>query len=410
MKRVLVLLLAPAVVLAACGDDGEPVATADDPLAGIEVEEPPPASEADVATAVDGMNALGLDLLGEMPDEGNVLLGPWSITEGLALPYLGARGATATEMADVLHYDLEGDAQHAALRTLREELLSRENDELVIAAANRVFGDDDLTLTDAYLADLSRYYEAPLGIVDFAEPEAARAEINEWVSGQTNDRIPELFPADAIDPSTRLALVNATYLDASWFFPFNPENTADEPFTLLDGTTVTVPTMHFNEYLPSGGGDGWQVVQIPYTGDELSMLVIVPDDIAAFENHLDLAQVEEIRDSIEDGGIHLGLPSFELDFHTSLIEPLQELGLAAPFDGTADFSGITEEALFIDAIEHETFVKVNEEGTEAAAATGSAMAASHGPTVDVNRPFLFLIQDDATGAVLFIGRVTDPRG
>lgn len=303
------------------------------------------------------------------------------------------------------------DRHHAALQSLRTALASRDGDGVTLRAANRLFGQRGHRFADAYLADVSRWYTAPLEEVDFAaDPEGARRHINAWTAEQTADRIAGLFPAGSINPATVLALVSATYLDAPWHFPFNAELTLAAPFTLLDGTTASVPMMHFNEYLPSGTGAGWQAVQLPYRGERLSMMVIVPDDLPAFEARLDSDLLATVRDAVTDGGIHLSLPRFELSYHADLIRPLRALGITSAFGPDADFSGVTgASGLFISAIEHETFVAVDEEGTEAAAATGTAMAASHGPTIEVNRPFVFVIQDDEMGAVLLAARVTDPR-
>ncbi len=429
MTRFVTLCAALALAAAACGADttepssvqpiGSPTTTqVTTPVPVTTIPAPrvpaPSAPAADVAAVVTGHQQLALDLYRTLAaqDAGNVLLGPWSISEGLALPYLGARGATAEEMASVLRYPLEGDSLHDAFRSLRAQLEGHEKEGLILAAANRAFGQEGLEFTDSYLADLSRFYSAPLGIVDFAgAPEEARAEINQWTADQTNDRIDELFPPGAVDPNSRLALVNAVYLKADWYFPFNPEGTHPRPFTLLDGTEVEVPMMSFNEFLPSAGSNDWQAVQIPYTGADLSMIVIVPQNLAAFEENLDLALLGQIRGQIKDGGIHLTLPKFELSYHASLVGPLRAMGLDLPFGHEADFSGMTGSPdLFISAIEHETFVKVDEEGTEAAAATGTMMARSHGPTINVDKPFIFLIQDDATGTILFLGRVTNPLG
>jgi serpin B len=367
-----------------------------------------------VDALVAGTTDLAFDLVRvlarDQPD-GNVLLGPSSISEGLALAYLGARGETAVEMAGVLGYDRPGArAVHAALRGLRETLEDRGHDQVEVQVANGLFGQRGLDFLDAFLADQSRFYEAPLETVDFAAaPDKARRRINDWTSRETSGLVKELFPEGTIDRQTVLALVNAAYLEADWHFPFNPKLTRPRPFGRLDGSAVDVPTMHFNEYLPSGRGPGWEAVRIPYAGEELSMLIIVPTDLPAFEANLDAGVLGQVRASIRDGGIHLALPAFELRYHTSLIGPLRALGLELPFTDAADFSGMTgHPGLSIGAVEHETYVKVDETGTEAAAATGSAMQSSHGPTINVNRPFLFLVQDDATGAILFLGRITDP--
>ncbi|MGI9019018.1 MAG: serpin family protein [Euzebya sp.] len=411
-----------ALLVAACAEpgagggtatSGRPAEATSQPSEPVVAVDPVDGDE--IAVVVDGMTELAVELYTTLTatQDGNVLLSPYSITDGLALPYLGAAGPTAQAMADTLGFTLAGDTQHRALATLRGLLADRQSDQLTLRVANRLYADIGLPLADAYLADVSRYYGAGVGTVDYADPEAARAAINGWVAEQTADRIEELFPAGTIDATTRLALVNAIYLDAAWHFPFNPDNTSDGPFTTASGEVVTVPMMHFNESLPSAADPegAWVAVQLPYAGEELRMVAILPQDLATFEAGLTPELLDEIRTAPTDGGIHLAFPRAELRFHTSLIEPLRTLGMGPALVADADFSGITgSPGLIIQAIEHEVFMAIDEEGTEAAAATGTAMADSHGPTIEFNRPYLVVIQDDATGAILFFGRVTDPTG
>jgi len=403
VSRRLSVALIVVVTASACGQGVDPGFTNAPAVDQID--------DAALSRLVANNTAFALELLNVLAeDEGNVLIGPASISEGLAMPYLGARSDTAEQMAEVLHYGLGPETLHRGFATLRSRLISRANDALELAMANRVFGQERFGFLDSYLADLSRYYESPLGTIDFdGDPEEARQQINDWTSEQTAERIPELFPPGSIDPLTRLILVNATYLTADWYFPFNPANTKPAPFTRPDGSQVTVDMMNFNEHLPSGSGQDWQAVTIPYSGEQLSMLVIVPTDLEKFLAAFDATNLAEIREAITEGGIHLHFPKLELREHTDLIPPLEQLGLTMPFEVDADFSGMTgTPGLFIDSIEHETYIKVDEVGTEAAAATGSSMLASHGPTVVVDRPFLFLIFDGPTGAILFLGLVTDP--
>jgi len=318
----------------------------------------------------------------------------------------------------VLHLDLPADRVPVVFNRLDLALASRQNDQVRLAAANKLWSVDGLPLLTPFVDTMSRSYGAPVAAADFGS-DAARVAINDWVAGETNERITELFPPRTIDPNTKLVLVNAVHLDAQWFFPVNPELTDDEPFTTMDGTQVTVPMMHFNEYLPTavaGGaaspcavGSCWRAVEIPYAGDELSMVVIVPDDLATFEASLDAATLKGVFGALEDGGIHLSLPRFSFGSHASLVDPLRDLGMASAFGGGADFSAMTDGGgLSIGAVEHGAFIEVDEEGTEAAAATGTAMQDSHGPTIPVTRPFVFAIRDRQTDAVLFLGRVGDP--
>jgi serpin B len=198
-------------------------------------------------------------------------------------------------------------------------------------------------------------------------------------------------------------------MDAPWKYQFDPAATRKSPFTLLDGSTVMVDMMHFNEFLPSAAGAGWAAVELPYRGDELSMIAVVPENLAQFEAALSPALLGSIVGAIRDGGIHLSLPRFTFSFHASLAKAFEALGAPSLFTGP-DLSGLyAGSGLFVSAIEHEAFVQVDEEGTKAAAATGVAIADSHGPTVSFDRPFMFFILDRPTGTVLFLGRVADPR-
>lgn len=404
-------VLACALVAVACttAADGPPGAV----VAGAPTarDTSPGTDAADVGEAVAGTTELALDLYRVMAAEaGNRSLSPYSVALGLAVVYAGARGTTAAEMREVLHFTLPAERLHPALNHLDLAVAAAaDHDGVELAVADRTWRRTGLGVEQAFAHVLAREYGAPMGELDFsADPEAARGAVNGWVAERTAGRVPELFPAGTITPDTALVLANAVHLDAAWWFPFNPDLTRREPFH-GPGGTVTVDMMHFNEYLPSGSGDGWAAVELPYAGEELSMVVIVPDDLGRFEAALDADLLAEVLGAIADGGIHLSLPRFEVSDHSDLEVVLRQLGMRAAFGDGADFSGMTgDRSLWLDAVHHESFVKVDEEGTEAAAATGSAMADSHGPTVVVDRPFLYLVRDRGTGALLFLGRVVDP--
>lgn len=364
----------------------------------------------DLTALVSGNTELALSLFAELREQApgeNVALGPYSISQAMAMLYAGARGQTAREMETALHFTLEAAKLHPTFNGLDLEIASR-NSDILLRNANQAWLAEGFNPSPEYLDVLTRDYGAPLAVLDFAAaPDVARGVINDWVNDVTAEKIPELFPPGTIAGNTVLVLTNAMYMDAPWKYQFDPASTSPQAFTLLDGTAVSVPMMHYDEFLPSGAGDGWQAVELPYRGDEVSMFVVVPEDLAAFESTLDGAQLEEVVGAIRDGGIHLSLPRFSYRFHTSLIEPLTALGLSSLFDAP-DLSGIAA-GLHVAAIEHEAFIEVDEEGTRAAAATGVAVADSHGPTVVVDRPFLFFIVDKPTKTVLFLGRVIDPR-
>jgi len=363
--------------------------------------------------AVAGLNAFGVDLFKAIAaqETGNVVLSPYSVTFALGMIYAGARTRTAKEMASVLHAEIAAENWHEGINAYDLTLDARTaGSPTTWSAANKVWTQQGLPLREQFLDVLTGAYGSPLAEADFAaNPQAERAVINNWVADRTEDRIEELFPADALTRETVMVLVNAVALDAPWEFPFDPDATVDEPFTRPDGTTVSVPMMHYDEYLPSATTGSYQAVELPYGGGALSMVVIVPTDLAAFEASLTARSLQAALDSVTDGGIHLSLPRWTARTHLTLNDTLTGLGMPTAFTPRADFSGmVAGGGVWIDRVEHEAFIDVDEDGTRAAAATGGVMVGSHGPTVEVNRPFLYVIRDRGAGTILFIGRVTDP--
>ena len=408
-----------ALWAAACGN-GDGASTP-----GVERPEPPNTLKATVQSrqlspAVDGRDLTGLvagntafalelfSVLREASPTENVALGPYSISQALAMLYAGAGGQTATAMAGALHFGADMGSLHPTFNGLDLELLSR-NSDLVLRNANQAWVRAGVEPNPAYLDVLTESYGAPLAALDFGDAESARATINDWVAAVTEDKIPALFPSGTITSETVMVLTNAMYMDAPWKYQFDPRFTGPGPFTLLDETSVQVDTMHYNEFLPSAGGEGWQAVELPYVGDEVSMVVVVPEDLAAFEATLTPEQLDAILGALRDGGIHLSLPRFTFRYRAALEPALRDLGLGTLFDAP-DLSGMGIGSVAVSAVQHEAYIEVDEEGTRAAAATGVAVADSHGPTVSVDRPFLFFIVDQPTRSVLFLGRVLDPRG
>jgi len=416
-------LVALAVVmhaLSGCGGEGgnasDPLSMRDRPASVVTGavtarDTSPTVHGGDLTALVAGNTAFALDMfttLGAAKPVENIALGPYSISQAMAMLYAGARGVTADEMQAALHFEVELPQFHPTFNGLDLELLSR-NGDITLRIANQLWAQTGFDPMPEFLDVLTESYDAPLAVLDFAaDPEAARGTINEWVEEATGDKIPMLFPGGTITSNTQLVLTNAMYLDAPWKYKFESSATRPQAFTLLDGSQVMVDTMHFDEFLPSGFGEGWQAVELPYRGDEVSMIAVVPDDLAAFEAALTPARLDQILNAIEDGGIHLSLPRFTFSYHASLVDALRALGAPSLFDG-ADLSGIAGGGLFVSAIEHEAFIEVDEEGTRAAAATGVAVADSHGPTIAFDRPFLFFIVDRPTRTLLFLGRVVDPR-
>ena len=370
----------------------------------------------------------------EQPDE-NLFFSPYSISVALAMTYAGARGETATEMADALRYVLEGDDLNAAFGALEGEFERRnqdgeeveapdwtddergDDDDLgfQLSSANAVWPDEGLPLDDDYRELLEVYYGAGEHLVDFAgSPEEAREEINAWVAERTNDRIEDLLPADSIDESTRLVLTNAVYFLAAWEYDFDPADTEPAAFTSLDGSETEIELMHQTSELRYADVDGHQLVELPYANDETSMVVILPaaGEFESFEESFTVDRLATMLEETARPNVDLTLPKFGIESKFSLVEVMQELGMERAFGSGADFSGMVDgdARLFVDDIVHQSFVEVDEEGTEAAAATAVEMvesAPADRVEMTVDRPFLFYVRDRPTETPLFWGRVVD---
>ena len=374
---------------------------------------PPSVNDDQIKSLARADAEFGLDVYRALAaaNDDNLIVGPHSISSALAMIYAGARGETATEMAGVLHFaELSGDIS-PMLDALDRDLASRSEPGVVdLRTANQAFAQPGLALLDQYLETLTRDFGAPLAELPFADPEAARQVINRWAAQRTNNHIPALFPAGALSPETVLVVVNAASLDASWHYLFDPAATTFQRFTLGDGSAVSVPVMHFDLYLPLSIGDDYRAVELSYGAKgDLSMVLILPDDLAAFDATVDAKRLQAIFDTIGEQGIHLSLPKFSFSLHPDMDATLKGLGMRRVY-GDADLSGMIDgSGYFLQTVQHEAFIEVDEAGTEAHAATGAGVAVSHGPTITFDRPFFFVIRDRTTGAILFLGRVADPR-
>lgn len=392
-----------------------------------------PAAEAATPTAVGAIDDLGVALYRQLVDgnDDNLVLSPYSIEVALAMARNGARGETRAEMDRVLGAPT-GDELDRSLNALDRVLDLRSGTrtahpgaekprtgKVALEGANAVFAQEGLGLEQPFLDALSRDYDAGVRLVDFVgATEKARGQINGWVAERTHDKIDELLAKGSLTPDHRLVLVNALYFKAPWREPF--DDAGEQPFHLLDGSSPPVPTM---EYTPKdtvtavaryGFGPGWKAAEVPYLGDELSMVIIVPDDLRAFERDLTGERLRQITEGFVGSLTQLTMPTFTTRTSTSLRKALGAIGMPRAFDESADFSGITnEEQLVIDDVVHEGYIAVDREGTEAAASTAVLFYAVSGfadrAEVHADRPFLFLVRDKATGAVLFLGRITDPR-
>jgi serpin B len=419
MKRLLSL---PLLLAAACGEPGDRGPDIPEVRSNLPRDLDPQVSAQQLGTLVDGNTAFATDLYRAVHERpGNLFMSPHSISIALAMTYAGASSATAAQMADTLHFTLPEVELHAAFNKLDLELASRaasasgDTIPFRLTTANALFGQRDETFLTPFLDTLARNYGAGMRVLDFrADPEGSRELINDWVESQTNDKIKDLLPQGTIEPSTRLVLANAIYFSAAWANPFDASQTADRPFTLASGQTVSVPAMRQSEQRGYGEGDGFRAAELAYDGGQLSMVVVVPDELAAFEASLDAQRMADVMASLGTRQLELTLPKFRFDAPLSLKQTLYDLGMVDAFtEGAADFSRIdgTRDLLITDVV-HKGFVAIDEKGTEAAAATGVIVGPTSIPepaTLVVDRPFVFFIVDRPTGAILFLGRVMDPR-
>lgn len=377
--------------------------------------------ERDLAELVDGNTAFALALyeqVGAVP--GNLVFSPFSISAALAMTYGGARGDTATEMADALQFTLPEERFHRAFQSLFAELDGTDKD-YELAVANSLWGQQGFEFLQTFLELSRERYGAGLQEVDFeTNPEAARQEINAWVSEKTRQLIRELLGPETVDAWTRLVLVNAIYLKASWATPFDPEFTRPRDFHISAKETVEVPTMAEVARFPYAGLDELQILELPYEGRELSMVVLLPAhdlDLDVLEQQLSPRRLGEWLEALRGELVSVRLPRFSTRTGLLFRQVLGAMGMPRAFSPEADFSGMTsEEELAIDEVIHEAFIDVDEAGTEAAAATAVIMWVGAAPGLPpqpvlfhVDRPFVFLLRHRPTGTILFMGRITDPR-
>lgn len=379
-------------------------------LGAIFASDPPPSVAA-------GNTAFALDLYGKLRGrDGNLFVSPFSISAALAMTQAGAHGETLAEMEKVLHLG-GGAATHAAFGELIKELTaSARKSEYQLAIANALWGQQGFPFKQDFLDLTKRYYGAGLRQVDFRQPDQARKTINRWVEEQTRDKIKDLLQPGNVTPMTRLVLTNAVYFKDSWVHPFNKAATQDETF-YAPGQEMKAPLMKQRERFPYYEGDGLQAVELPYRG-RLSMVVVLPtkrDGLAELEGRLSAEKLGTWTKGMRPREGDVALPRFKINDRIELAPVLESMGMRQAFGGKADFSGMTtSEKLFIDQVIHQTFVAVDEQGTEAAAATAVGMRAMAAPIPTepfkfrADHPFVFLIRDPQSGTVLFMGRVEKP--
>jgi serpin B len=380
----------------------------------------PSANAADQAETVKGSNAFALDLYAQLRTQpGNLFFSPESISTAFAMAYAGASGQTATEMAHVFHYTLPPERLHPAMGALLAGMNgTHQGYELHVADA--LWAQQNTNLLPAYLKLVETDYGAGFHQVDFStSAESVRTTINAWIAQQTNDKIQNLLGPGTITPATLLVLTNAIYFKGAWLDPFNAANTEVDDFHLSAKQTVKTPMMERMGGYSYYDGGTFQMVELPYEGNELSMVVLLPktiDGLPALEKSFTAANLSTWLDKLAPAPkVNLVLPRFTMTDSFDLGGTLSAMGMAQAFGDSADFSGMTGKPLFkISRAVHKAYVDVNETGTEAAAATAVMMVGEsmmENQTIiafDADHPFLFLIRDTTTGSILFLGRLTDP--
>ncbi|MCP4638826.1 MAG: serpin family protein [bacterium] len=389
---------------------------------GVEAVKPNPVpyNQGAVEEVAAGGNAFAFDLYGHVREtEGNLFLSPFSISTALAMTYAGAAGDTAAEMESVLHLPHTPEQTHLGYSGLMYRLRTPKKPVYELHVANALWPQQGYAFEEAFLKVARDQYSAGVETVDYINgAEQARKRINAWVEAQTKKKIRDLIQPGLLTSATRLVLTNAIYFKGTWAEEFKKTRTKDKPFHLTATDAVNVPTMHQTGIFQYAETDSARILEMPYKGHELSMVILLPktlEGLPELERTLSAENLASWLRNKETADVEVSLPRFQTTCEFRLSDVLQAMGMRLAFSTSADFSKTTQqEEFFIDEVVHKAYVDVYEKGTEAAAATGvieaEALAAPTGPKVfRADHPFVFLIQDTRTGAVLFLGRIIDPR-
>jgi serpin B len=400
----------------------------------------PQVSELDRTSQTDGDTAFAFDCYRRLAaQQDNVFYSPLSVSLALAMTWAGARTTTEIEMAKALQYRLPQERLHPFFNALDSELNSRgqgaqgkDGQGFRLRVVNSIWGQEGYTFLPTFLDVLAQNYGAGMRLLDFTQPQAAADAINRWIAEQTENRITQLLSADALKDAVAMVLTNAVYFNAAWAQPFAKSATSDGDFSLRDGSVIRVPMMRQTGEFRAGSGSfarcvvapcapaglGFRAIELPYDGNQLAMLILLPDvqPLDNLEASLSPANLSAIVASLTPHQVALQMPSWTFRSPVISLKPhLTALGMPDAFvKGQADFSGMDgTRDLFVSDVLHQAFVAVDEAGTEAAAATAVIVGPTAAPGAPIpfviDQPFVYLIRDIPTGTVVFIGRVVDPR-
>lgn len=379
------------------------------------------ATKEGVNAVVNANNQLAFELYSQFNEESkdsNIFFSPYSISIALTMTYEGARGQTAEEMQSVLHIPEDANVRRPNFARIYNKI-NKKDKKYKLSTANALWAQKDYKFLEEYTNNVEKYYGGKVTNLDFAgESEKSRQIINKWVEDQTNNKIKDLIPQGVLNAYTRLVLTNAIYFKGTWVKQFDEKDTKEEDFRIDSSNTVKVPMMRL-----IGNGvkfnyaetDEIQILEMPYHGEDLSMLIILPkgNDLANIEKSITLEKLSEWKNMLNEQRVDIFIPKFKFETKYFMAKALSDMGMPTAFSPAADFSGMDgTKDLLIQNVIHQAFVEVNEEGTEAAAATGVVMGiTSVGPRIPIFRadhPFIFIIQEIETGNILFLGRVSDP--
>jgi len=430
MRQIITLLIFYTVILiAGCNENHQDI--------GIDTDKTQPKTElrADavktgqampvqddsaIEQAVKGNAAFALDLYPVLrSDNANLIYSPYSLSVALAMTYAGAKGDTKKDMARVLHFS---EDQKAVCRgfSLLDKGMNLQDGGVELNTANALWAQNGLTFLEDYLGIMERCYGAGLKRADFIHSsEEARLVINSWVENQTRQKIKDLIKKGIIRGDTRLVLTNAIYFKGRWEKRFRREDTRQAPFHTGAAETIDVPMMYLSSSLRVNRFDSFTAIEMPYTGGGFSMFIFLPEAKDGLKNLEDLLVQGHVSSWVDrlcrsdKKDVHVYLPRFTLTSEFRMGRTLSSMGMSSAFGGQADFSGMTGgRDLCISEVVHKAFIDVNEEGTEAAAATAVVMRKSVSRAVEfrADHPFVYLIRDNTNGCILFIGRVVTPAG
>ncbi|NQT85955.1 serpin family protein [bacterium] len=377
----------------------------------------------DVKVLARDNNAFAIGLYAKLVDghKRNVIFSPLSVSSALTIAYAGARGRTADEMASALRFSLPPERVHAAFGWLAQDMASmREGRPYEVCSANRLWVQSGLTLRDEFVDITREHYAGQLATTDFGQPTQAAADIDAWVAEQTQGRIPKLIGQEFPDASTSLIIVNAIHFKGDWASQFKSGASKPGTFRLLSGQPEDVRMMQQKGDFRISDQDGFRALEMPYVGDDLSMVIVLPNDMAGLPELEETLTANKISQCLSElrvrRKLRIMIPKFTMRLRSHMEDALIAMGMGVAFSPAADFSGMCEqERLFIGRVVHEAWIEVDEEGTEAAAATkveNVKKGAPRGinPTLFVaDHPFLFFIRDRHTGGILFLGRLMNPR-